>query len=60
MTDLEKAIWQAARGNRDVFIPLVTGIFNRLESAESKILELETRLLALESRRGPGRPPKEG
>jgi len=62
MTDRDKAIWQASRGDKAQFIELLTALFDEIGaltvSSASAVEALEKRIEALESRRGPGRPPK--
>jgi hypothetical protein len=65
MNDLDKAIWQASRGDKPQFIALLTKLFDDIDWLRAtidrfiespQVMELEKRVEALESRRGPGRP----
>jgi hypothetical protein len=59
MTDREKAIWQASRGDKPQMIALLTKLFDEIGSltiTAAAVEALEKRIEALESRRGPGRP----
>jgi hypothetical protein len=60
MTDLDKAIWQASRGDKAQMIALLTELFAKADEQSKVMLDavasLSVRIEALESRRGPGRP----
>ena len=63
MTDLEKRIWQASRGDRFQLESIITELDDRIIRAELaadamlvKYQALIGRLDALEAKRGPGRP----
>lgn len=63
MTDQDKAIWQASRGDKDQFIELLTELFAQAEARHAEwralahtVANLHDRIDALEAKRGPGRP----
>jgi len=65
MRILEKSIWQASRGDKAQFISLLDDLFKReseltvlVNVLMATVADHEKRIEALESRRGPGRPPK--